>query len=207
MLVDPRTNAAISQKRLPRMVLIRPRIDVDQSVMLVSAPGMQDLVLSLDDAASTDGVACASARVCSDTVEASHVSRDADEWFSTFLDTPCELRRHQSTAGTGRHAHFNGPPQPLLLSNESPFLLISAASTRRVNEWISLDSDEDVGAQLKPVLSACFRANFELSDDLPPFSEDEFGLICIGEAFFQVLGPCRRCLMVSIDQVRLLDSS
>lgn len=209
------------------MVLIRPRIDLPARTMTVAAPGMQDLVLPLDqesetcsDASSSCSGSSSEARVCSDRVRVVHVSARADEWFSTFLGTPCELRRYLGSGSEAtRHAHFDGPPQPLLLSNESPFLLINSASVRLVNEWIRSDEHEaslgrsvnDASGTARPhkiVPAACFRANIELGSEdegaLLPFIEDEVDLIRIGWNVFQALGPCRRCLMVSIDQVSWL---
>lgn len=213
-LLDSTTGNAMSQKRWPRMVLIRPRIDRAKNEMTVSAPGMIDLVVDMSRASdSTDGKAATTAatcdtRVCGDVVTVTHVSADADEWFSTFLNHPCELHRVADSSDSGdptgrarRHAHSHsstsGPPQPLLLSNESPFLLISASSVQRVNDWVAQETTHQA------VLAACFRANFEISgsDDLAPFAEDDVEFVKIGRHVFQALGPCRRCLMVSINQV------
>ncbi|KAI9024729.1 molybdenum cofactor sulfurase [Hyaloraphidium curvatum] len=196
MVVDPRTEISLSQKRWPRMVLIRPSVDLVAGILRVTAPGMPDLVLPLPRPTSFD--ASSEARVCGDTVPVAHVSAAADEWFTSFLGTPCELQRYiaEPSSGSSRHAHFDGPPLPLLLSNESPFLLISSSSTRKVNEWIAADTTHAA------IPSACFRANLELadSDGVPPFFEDDVDLFRIGDQVFQVLGACRRCLMVSINQ-------
>ncbi|BGP53509.1 hypothetical protein JCM8202v2_001068 [Rhodotorula sphaerocarpa] len=47
MLVSASTGRALSQKRYPRMALIRPRVDLDKQVLVVEAEGMPKLALSL----------------------------------------------------------------------------------------------------------------------------------------------------------------
>ncbi|ORY80683.1 pyridoxal phosphate-dependent transferase, partial [Leucosporidium creatinivorum] len=203
MLVDSRTGSALSQKRWPRMVLIHPHIDLSRQTLTITAPEMHDLILPLTPP-PTSCSPSSEAQLCGDTVSVTHVSSTADEWFSTFLGTSCELHRFASSSSPdtpSRHGQFDGPPQPLLLSNESPFLLISSSSTRQLNEWIKSET------HAPPIQAACFRANFQLSEGegenaggVEPFFEDRIDLIRIGGEFFQALGPCRRCLMVSIDQ-------
>ncbi|SGY67721.1 BQ5605_C004g02801 [Microbotryum silenes-dioicae] len=211
MLVDAGTGRALSQKCYPRMVLIRPRIDLITRRLHITAADMPALNLPLDE--PTCDASTREAQLCGDLVSTQHVDADLDRWFSTFLGLECQLRRFPSGSTTSsRHAHFEGPPRPLLLSNESPFLLISSSSTKRVNEWISNESGHS-STSPTPISSACFRANFELTTsnaepsraddediDLPPFFEDSIDLLRIGDEFFQALGACRRCLMIGVNQ-------
>lgn len=116
-------------------------------------------------------------------------------WSSpqSFLGVACRLHRVPAS-GAGRHGHFDraSHPIPILLSNESPFLLISQPSVDQVNAWIDPDA---------PIDPACFRANFILAGPTSPaFFEDDLKLLRIGDATFQVLARCRRCLMVCVDQ-------
>ncbi|KAF7319885.1 Molybdenum cofactor sulfurase [Mycena kentingensis (nom. inval.)] len=203
MLVDANSGKALSQKQYPRMAMIRPRVVLDSRVLLVSAPDQPDLSLPLDD--SYSGGTELAANVCADIVPVSSSHLDIDAWFSNFLGVPCSLRR--LAGGARRHAHFDraSGAVPILLSNESPFLLISQASVDQVNAWI----DEGVNpnrhaANSDPapvrVQADCFRANFLLAGALAPFAEDAADLVRIGSETFQVLARCRRCLMVCVDQ-------
>ncbi|KAJ7356811.1 molybdenum cofactor sulfurase [Mycena albidolilacea] len=197
MLVDTSSGKTLSQKQYPRMALIRPWVDLDRRKLVVSAPGMTDLVLPLD---RSDGDTI-SANVCSDIVAVTSLGGAADKWFSTFLDIQCTLRR--LSGGASRHAHFDRATGsvPILLSNESPFLLISRPSVDQVNEWIREGSGNS-GVE-DPVHPACFRANFLLAPSmspLVPFFEDTVDLLRIGTETFQVLARCRRCLMVCVNQ-------
>jgi molybdenum cofactor sulfurtransferase len=103
-----------------------------------------------------------SARVCAESVEplmygSSHIS---SKILSDFLGVSCVLARLPSGAST-RHAHHMAPtrgkenyndllrsvPTPILLSNESPFLLINGASVDAVRSWakeaITANDDSD----------------------------------------------------------------
>ncbi|KAK7064665.1 molybdenum cofactor sulfurase [Favolaschia claudopus] len=204
LLIDNASRRTLSQKQYPRMALIRPSVDLKRRKLVVCAPGMADLVLPLD----TSDEDTASANVCSDIVAVAPSGESADEWFSAFLDLQCTL--HRLSAGASRHAHFDRATGsvPILLSNESPFLLITQPSVDQVNEWIRDNRNSDISAAEDPVHPACFRANFLLSSppssssssSLPPFFEDHVDLLRIGTQTFQVLARCRRCLMICVNQ-------
>ncbi|KAJ7693541.1 pyridoxal phosphate-dependent transferase [Mycena rosella] len=198
MLLDASSGRTLSQKQHPRMALVQPSVDLARQTLVVRAPGMPDLVLSLDPPEEEDAMA---ANVCSDAVAVSSSGGIAHEWFSSFLGVQCTL--HRLSGGASRHAHFDRTTSsvPILLSNESPFLLISKSSVDQVNEWISEDSAG--AAPEDPVHPACFRANFLLTASaapLQPFFEDAVDILRIGTETFQVLARCRRCLMVCVDQ-------
>ncbi|KAJ7226007.1 molybdenum cofactor sulfurase [Mycena pura] len=204
MLVDASSGKALSQKQYPRMTLVRPSVDLERHLLVVSAPDMSDLLLPLNPSDEQETMA---ANVCSDVVTVSSGSSSGkyvDEWFSTFLGMQCTLQRLSS--GAQRHAHFDHATGviPILLSNESPFLLISQSSVNQVIEWIREGPTHPHSAgdapATAPVHADCFRANFVLAGPLPPFAEDSVDLLRIGRETFQVLARCRRCLMVCVDQ-------
>ncbi|KAJ7124827.1 molybdenum cofactor sulfurase [Mycena crocata] len=197
MLLDASSGRTLSQKQHPRMALVRPFVDLDRQMLVVCAPGMSDLRLPL----GTFQEGAMEANVCSDAVTVYSSDNSSDEWFSSFLGVHCTL--HRLSAGASRHAHFDRTTSsvPILLSNESPFLLISQSSVDQVNKWIGEDCADSVPREA--VRSSCFRANFLLATStspLSPFSEDTVDLLRIGTETFQVLARCRRCLMVCVNQ-------
>ncbi|KAF4344468.1 molybdenum cofactor sulfurase [Fusarium beomiforme] len=89
-------------------------------------------------------------------------------------------------------------PGKILLSNESPILVIHSSSVDALNQEITYRGGS-------PVEEKSFRANITLEQTLgfkaqPPFSEDGWGAMSIGRQKFRLLGACRRCQMVCIDQ-------
>lgn len=98
--------------------------------------------------------------------------------------------------------------QRILLSNESPVLGISLASLAKLNAEIRRRGDTPVSAEV-------FRANIVIgfvsppsssaagasASALAPYSEDHWSRIRVGGRHdFRMLGACRRCHMVCIDQ-------
>ena len=73
----------------------------------------------------------------------------------------------------------------------------------RLNEIIK----ENTGSVGRAVAAASFRANIVVAEELKggqaesPYVEDDWHSLTIGDASFNVLGPCQRCQMVCIDQV------
>jgi molybdenum cofactor sulfurtransferase len=87
--------------------------------------------------------------------------------------------------------------RPILLSNESPILAINRASLDSLNVEIA-----QTGGKLAS--ASVFRANIVLASSNPkfqtPYSEDYWGKLRIGSQQFQMLGSCRRCHMICVDQ-------
>jgi molybdenum cofactor sulfurtransferase len=240
-LVHQGTGAALSQKRYPRMALIRPSIDLAEGVLRVNLVGV------LRDATSTHELTVplsadprlfvdkhmysdADTRVCGDTVSAKiYMSSKISSFFTQALGVACHLARFPAVgngSGSARHskAHLQKyqktsamqipgafpqtvsissgacVPKPILLSNESPILTISRSSLNRLNEWIKAEGGKAAQAEV-------FRANIVVAEcpDYPPgleepFTEDDWCYLQIGQQYFHMLGACRRCQMVCIDQ-------
>lgn len=91
--------------------------------------------------------------------------------------------------------------QKILLSNESPILAINMASLRALNTEIVARGGSKVPA-------AVFRANVVLdtpqicgeSDTEMAYAEDNWSTMKIGQQEFKMLGSCRRCHMICINQ-------
>lgn len=89
----------------------------------------------------------------------------------------------------------------ILLSNESPILAINMASIRALNRVITRHGGKEVSA-------AVFRANIVLDTSRPPddesnelaYAEDNWSKMQIGQQEFKMVGSCRRCHMVCINQ-------
>jgi molybdenum cofactor sulfurtransferase len=246
-LIHLSTGAALSQKRYPRMALIRPLIDLDRGVLLISRgpPGTDqeslDISISRDDKNLAITELCKniikkSSTVCGDKVTVQvYSSPSISAFFSTFLNVPCTLARfspytaprywksrrapgqcendYTSTSMPGSFprrlsTHSVHPHTPILLSNESPMLLISRSSVNRVNDTIKAAGKSGLR---KTVAIDVFRANIIVTESLlpsislgmaeQPFIEDTWSGFQIGPYMFDVLGSCERCQMVCIDQL------
>ncbi|EPE03964.1 molybdenum cofactor sulfurase [Ophiostoma piceae UAMH 11346] len=91
----------------------------------------------------------------------------------------------------------------ILLSNESPILAINMASLRALNEDVRRQSAGT--ASCPEIPASVFRANIVLNSRAgtgsAPYAEDDWSRLHIGQHSFKMLGSCRRCHMVCINQV------
>ncbi|KAI9879805.1 MAG: hypothetical protein M1830_006987 [Pleopsidium flavum] len=238
-LVHQGTGAALSQKRYPRMALLRPEIDLVQGVLRVHChnPTVHaeneelNIPLSADPSyfhsEHLNALKTQSSQVCGDTVEAQiYTSSKISEFCTRAIGVSCtlarfsmaengssqrhskaHLQRHQATSqNLQKSGAFPVVPEkknikmPILLSNESPILTISRSSLNRLNEQIKETGGKAARAEV-------FRANIVVAEDaafMPgheqPYIEDTWRYLQIGQEYFQMLGSCRRCQMVCVDQ-------
>lgn len=236
-LVHQGTGAALSQKRYPKMALIKPFIDLQRNVLKIGLHNREYLEISLvnelADAIMTtlcENSTKTESRVCGDKVMLRVYSSQAiAESFSRFLGVPCTLARFPTHEGITRSSKFtkraNGKEnisphssgndlsafnsqRNILLSNESPMLLISQSSVDHLNAIIKTQAKN----QEVDVSPDVFRANIvvaERSEEKQhhPYEEDSWTKICIlgqgdkrTDVVLDVLGSCRRCQMICIDQ-------
>jgi molybdenum cofactor sulfurtransferase len=234
-LVRPGTDAALSQKRYPRMALIRPSIDFEKGVLRVafadSKAGIDAITvpLSVDPAlfSRSNDFALKNARVCGDRVAArTYESPAITAFFTQALGVACQLARFPADGPTGSSRHAKAHLQsfqlrksrnmpgtfpnegqadaiaqrPILLSNESPILTISRSSLNRLNEQIKSNGGKAVHAEVfraNIVIAECHRSTPGFQE---PYAEDHWRAMQIGHQIFEMLGSCRRCQMVCIDQ-------
>ena len=250
-LVHQGSRAALSQKRYPKMALLKPSLDFDKGVLRVRYHGTvfpsttpSEITVPLSSHPTlfhsfTDSSKRPTSRVCGDIVSAqTYASPTITAFFTQILGVPCYLARFPpSTSGPStRHAkahlqkHQPSPPQsptmpgsfpnplvplrhPILLANESPILAISRSSLNRLNEQIKSQSPYGKAASAQ-----VFRANIIIAQDPSsppgveqPYIEDSWRYVATrsrdpasgdgaGTTVLEVLGACRRCQMVCVDQ-------
>jgi molybdenum cofactor sulfurtransferase len=231
-LVHQGTGSALSQKRYPRMALLRPSVDLNAGMLRISFSSddgsTTTLHISLDEDVSQqnpinvcDVVTSRTSRVCGDNVVVQvYDSPQVVEFFTNALGVPCTLARcppspgnrigrlrrprgHNATGSNSASNINNQAGKSILLSNESPILLISRSSINRLNEDIKAASS--IG---RAVSADSFRGNIVVAEDgatkisESPYIEESWQSLHIGEEnnTFEVMGPCQRCQMVCIDQ-------
>ena len=229
-LVHQGTRTALSQKKFPRMALLKPSLDLDNGLLRVwsngpvppSLPNEISVPLSADPSVFQTcdvGLSMPTSQVCGENIIAhTYASEQIADFFTTLIGAPCTLARFPAavTSLSTRHSkpQLNAPgnvrsssqpsqtPQrPILLSNESPILTISRSSLNRLNEQIKLKNG-------KAARASVFRANIIVAEDPSsnpgseePYVEDNWRSLRIGhDVTLDVLGGCRRCQMVCVDQ-------
>ncbi|KAI1614287.1 selenocysteine lyase [Exophiala viscosa] len=223
-LVHQGTNIAMSQKRFPRMALVRPEVDLQRYVLRLTAEldstRVRKLEVSLDSKPRSmssintcESTTNKSSNVCGEDVDVHvYTSPEVAGFFTDVLGVPCTLARFPGHGtirqvrvripGTGKDATKVG--RSIALANESPILLVSRSSVNRLNEQIKHN-----GGVGKAVAADSFRGNIVIAEDPGagqfenPYAEDDWTGLQIGDEVnntFEMLGPCQRCQMVCVDQ-------
>jgi molybdenum cofactor sulfurtransferase len=238
-LVHHGSGHALSQKRCPKMALLRPVLDFNKGELIVTYHGKEYsnqrqqifIPLSADPSIIDSAFDKQSSRVCGEKVTTQIYTSDRiNSFFSAVLGIPCVLARFppgglglKSRLSKAQIQRYQQPSKPhaipgsfpdvpsppdsdseqhkaskILLSNESPILMIHRSSVEALNQEITSRGGN-------PVEDKSFRANIVLeqtsgSKAQPAYSEDSWDSVRIGIQSFKLMGACRRCQMVCIDQ-------
>jgi uncharacterized protein len=180
MLIDE-DNQFLSQRRLPRMALIKTALTENELVL--SALGMEELRLELNP---TQGEIINST-IWHDQVDTFAVSLEADSWFSHFLNINCRLVYQPETVIRHVNPQFAKQTDKTALSDGFPFLLISENSLTALNTAMNLE-----------LSMSRFRPNLVVSG-CGSYAEDTWREISIGAIDFRLPKPCSRCSVPTIN--------
>ena len=184
----------LTQRELPRMVLVQPTLKVSE--MVLRAPGMLALHVALDTVEKATRV-----QVWDDSVAAYDMGDLAAQWFTDFLGRPLRLvrfdpeqKRLSDSAWTGDVEAENA------FSDGFPVLVTCAASLDEFNRRLSL-------AGQPQVTLARFRPNVVLSG-LDAHGEDHVDELLFNTATgpirLKLVKPCTRCSIPDVDPLTAL---
>lgn len=184
-LVVDESGRFLTQREVPQLATIRPRIGQD-TLELRCGDARLDVPLRLHEGQTMR------VRIWRDFVDAIRAGELADDWLRDVLGLdarlvwmPDEARREVDTryASAGEITSF---------ADGFPFLVLSCASVEDLNARIVAQGGEAIGAER-------FRANF-LVAGAAPYEEDSWTRFRIGECEFEVVKPCSRCVIPTLDQ-------
>ncbi|MBD7976549.1 MULTISPECIES: MOSC domain-containing protein [Pseudomonas] len=182
MLVDADSGRFLSQRVLPAMTRLQARWQSEQQLLL-SAPEMSPLLVDLPAADQ----ALRSVSVWKDELNVPDAGDAAADWASRLLGRACRLvyvPAHRTRQVDRRYA---GDGRRVAFADGFPVLLIGQASL------------EDLSARVgRPLEMRRFRPNLVIDGSLP-YAEDGWRRIRIGEVEFQVVKPCTRCAITTLD--------
>jgi len=186
MVANAETGAFLSQRTDPALALIKPY--VDSSDMLVTAPGMEDLLVDLDD---TDFPAV-DASVWSKDAPAIRQSQESDEWFSQVLGKSVQFLRKDPNKHRlvvpARQIGF--ALNNIGFADGAPILLTTESSLEHLNAGLD-----------NPVPMNRFRPNIVVGGgELDAFDEDFWREIKITGLDLFVAWACSRCVITETDQ-------
>lgn len=182
MLID-NERQFLSQRRLPRMALIKTALVDDR--LILSASGMDDLLLDLHPKMD-EIIRCT---IWHDEIDVITVSEEADQWLGSFLNADCRLVYQPDDSIRTVNRNYAEPTDITALSDGFPFLLLSENSLTDLNKAMQLNL---------PMIR--FRPNLIISG-CEAYAEDCWREISIGEIEFRLPKPCSRCSVPTIDPV------
>lgn len=121
--------------------------------------------------------------VWSDNVVAHRVSDAADAWFSELLDEPV---RFVTMPAEPVRATKDG--DPVSFADGYPYLIAVEASLHALNDRIDGP----------PIPMAAFRPNIVVTG-ADAWAEDDWTRLTIGDAVFDIISPCERCRITTLD--------
>lgn len=193
---------ALTESRYNKMALIRPVVDLTSgtlSITLHNAPDTPPLLIPLASDPSPHNLRSSASRVCGDKITTlAYSSPHIIDFFSAAAGVPCTLARFPANLGSSgrrfkphlvkeqRVMQENGcarKEMPILLSNESPILIVNRSSVEELNALIGCTG----GKLAKPEV---FRANIVIRETgggvRKPYAEDGWRHVKIGQEYFEV---------------------
>lgn len=174
-----------TQRELPPMALIQPAF-TGQSLTL-TAPGMTPVQVPLD----AERPASRPVRVWRDTCAAWDEGDALAQWFSDYLKVDARLFRMTDDHFRAVDSNYAPYAAQVGFSDGYPALIVSESSLDDLNQRLI-----ERGAEAVPMRR--FRPNIVIADS-PAFAEDTWREAQIGAMTFDLVKPCARCVMTTVD--------
>ncbi len=134
----------------------------------------------------------AEVRVWQDNCQALVVDQPAlNGAISEFLGRPCQLVYMPESCNRQVDVRYARRYHPVSFADGFPLLLTTTASHDQLVQWLGFEIGMDR-----------FRPNLVIEND-QPFEEDRWRRIRVGAVEFDVVKPCSRCVIPTIDPVTL----
>lgn len=184
MVVDA-NGKFLTQRQNARLSQVTARTDGDLNLAL-EAPGM--LHVRIDAKAVRDQNRRLDVEVWKDICSAFDAGDEVADWLACFLGVPCRLAGQLDDFMRRVVPEYSPQGDPVSFADGFPLLLTTMPSLAALRPSFAVD-----------VPMERFRPNIVLDGNLP-FEEDVWQTIRIGKVVFNVVKPCSRCVITTIDQ-------
>ncbi|KAL4709850.1 hypothetical protein ACJJTC_000337 [Scirpophaga incertulas] len=193
MIVDEKNNC-VTARNQPQMLLIHPT--VRSSILTLTHPNMEPMHVNLAEVIVTQKPVTAT--VWGLDVPVRDCGAEVSDWITRicnltsqrlrlvyYASHECRINKKMSSikANYKFRKNDNGA-----LPDETPYNLLNQASVNELNTRLKNTK----------VTTLNFRPNFVFSGN-EAFEEDKWSFVKIGETVFEVLKPCARCTLTTID--------
>jgi uncharacterized protein YcbX len=181
MITDP-DGTFITQRQLPAMTRLRPTITADG--LCLQGDDGETIVIPRPGANATT----LTVQVWRSTLTAPMTDVAVHDWLSRQLGWACRLVYMPDELVRATNPEYSQPGDRVSFADGYPLLLATQASLDHLNQALA-----------EPVPMDRFRPNLVV-DGTTPFAEESWQQVTIGETVFDVVKPCERCVITTIDQ-------
>jgi uncharacterized protein len=180
MLVDSNGDF-LTQRELHQMALFKLAL-VDENLLVTHKEDKILIPISIEGSKSKG------ARIWDDNIIVNLTGDHYDRWFSEKLGMDCHLVQFPEANPRQIDQKYAKQDEHVSLADGYPFLIIGQSSLDDLNQKLD-----------KPVPMNRFRPNFVFTG-ANEFAEDSWKIIRIGSVVFNVVKPCARCVLTTVDQ-------
>jgi uncharacterized protein YcbX len=172
-----------TQRDHPQMALLQPTIEND--VLKISHKQLKAKQIKIP--IGSDSPDEIEVTVWDDKCTAQTFSPEIDDWFTEVLGFKCRLVFMPDSFKREVNTEY-AQNKSVSFADAYPFLIIGEESLKELNRKVEV-----------PIQMNRFRTNFVFSGG-KPFDEDKWRRIKIGNIGFDVVKPCSRCVITTVDQ-------
>ena len=183
MLVDKKGDF-VTQRQHPQLALLQVALSETQLEVFSKRDPSQRVAFDLDLVSDQE----LQVSIWGDQVLARVVSAELSRWFSDFLEMELDLVVMPESSHRKMDPRYAVQEESVSFADGMPYVMIGQASLDDLNGRLS-----------DPVGMDRFRPNLVFSGG-EAYVEDQFKQLQIGEVEFQVVKPCARCVMITVNQ-------
>jgi uncharacterized protein YcbX len=183
MVVDKKGDF-VTQRQHPQLALLQVALSETQLVVFSKGDPSRRIAFDLDLVSHQE----LQVSIWGDQVLARVVSAEVSRWFSDFLQMELELVVMPESTERKLDPRYAVQGESVSFADGMPYVMIGQSSLDELNQRLEV-----------PVLMDRFRPNLVFSGG-QAFEEDQFTRLKVGEVDFQVVKPCARCVLITVDQ-------
>lgn len=184
MLVDD-DNMFITQRQIP--ILAKLRVEITGASLILHWPNSLPLFVQAADFTGSRNVI-----VWRSDVKVASAKLSINEMLSTWLGTSVSLVHMDNDSIRISNSEWTNKPAPVSFADGYPILVTNTASLKALNALILSDGDKEVSMTR-------FRPNIVIDSD-EPWGEDHWETLQIGDVILDLVKPCARCIITTLDQ-------
>ncbi|PHR94105.1 MAG: MOSC domain-containing protein [Robiginitomaculum sp.] len=184
MLVDAE-GMFITQRQSPKLAQLH--VQTTDMGLVLSWPDREPLIVGFPDPACRKSV-----KVWRSQVDTAIAAQGVNDVLSIWLEKPVALVFMDGASERLANEAWTHTPAPVSFADGYPVLVTNTASLEALNTLISANGEASLPMRQ-------FRPNIVIQSD-EPWGEDGWTQLTIGDVVLDLVKPCARCVMTTLDQ-------